>query len=399
MNNRGQGLSTLSGQAAPTTGNRMTLHVADITMFHAPASGGVRTYLEAKAGWLAASRPDVRYTLLVPDTGIVGTGAIHTLPAPPLPFSNGYRFPLRRKAWVDALVALKPDLIEAQDPYVTGWAAIEAGEKLGVPVVGYYHSDLTRLIGSRVGHWVDRGLNAYVAKFYRRFDRVLVPSRVMGEKLERLQVPNIVVQPLGVDLQRFHPARRDAQLRQRLGIDDDANLLIFAGRGSHEKKIPVLLQAMKLLGAKYQLLLVGSHMPRHVPDNVRVVDHFVPKDELAGMFAASDALVHAGDRETFGLIVLEAMASGLPVIGVDAGAVSELVTPDCGRLARAGDPTAFAEAVREVFAGDPLAMGRNGRRRAETMYGWNGVMTQLMRQYDMLTQRVVEEAPHVAAIG
>jgi alpha-1,6-mannosyltransferase len=377
----------------------MTLHVADTTMFYAPASGGVRTYLEAKAGWLATSRPDVRYSLLVPGATVGLVGAIHTLPAPPLPFSNGYRFPLRRRAWVDALVELKPDLIEAQDPYVTGWAAVEAGARLGVPVVGYYHSDMTRLIGSRVGHWADRWLNAYVAKLYRRFDRVFVPSQAMAEKLERLQVPNIVVQPLGVDLQRFDPARRDPQLRQRLGIDGDARLLIFAGRGSHEKQIPVLLQATRLLGERYRLLLVGSHMPKRVPGNVRVIDHFVPKDELAGMFAASDALVHAGDRETFGLVVLEGMASGLPVIGTDAGAVSELVTPDCGRLARANDAAAFADAVREVFAGDPLAMGRNGRRRAETLYGWNGVMSQLMRQYESLIHRTVGEAAHAAAIG
>ncbi len=377
----------------------MTLHVADITMFYAPSSGGVRTYLDAKARWLAASRPDVRYSLLVPDTDIEQAGHVFTLPAPLLPFSNGYRFPLRRKGWVEKLVSLKPDLIEAQDPYVTGWAALEAGQRLGVPTVAYFHSDLTRLIGSRVGHWADRRLNNYVAKLYRRFDRVLVPSRMMGEKLERLDVPNVVVQPLGVDLQRFHPARRDARLRERIGIAKDARLLIFAGRGSHEKKIPVLLQAMQRLGAKYQLLLVGSHMPRRVPDNVRVVDHFVSKDTLAGMFAASDALAHAGDRETFGLIVLEAMASGLPVIGTDAGAVSELVTPECGRLARAGDADAFAAAVREVFADDPRAMGREGRRRAETLFGWNGVMTRLMAQYESLTRCVAEEAPHVAATG
>jgi alpha-1,6-mannosyltransferase len=377
----------------------MTLHIADITMFYAPSSGGVRTYLDAKARWLAATRPDVRYSLLVPDTGIEQAGHVFTLPAPPLPFSNGYRFPLRRKAWVEKLIGLKPDLIEAQDPYVTGWAALEAGQRIGVPVVAYFHSDLVRLIGSRIGHWADGRLNAYVAKLYRQFDRVFAPSRTMGEKLERVGVRNVVVQPLGVDLQRFHPARRDARLRERMGIARDARLLIFAGRGSHEKKIPVLLQAMQLLGANYQLLLVGSHMPRNVPDNVRVVDHFVAKDVLAGIFAASDALSHAGDRETFGLIALEAMASGIPVIGVDAGAVSELVTPECGWLARAGDAAAFAVAVREVFANDPQALGRNGRRRAETMYGWNDVMSRLMGQYESLARRVAEETPHVAAMG
>ncbi|HTD28398.1 MAG TPA: glycosyltransferase, partial [Xanthomonadaceae bacterium] len=339
----------------------MAMHVADITMLYAPASGGVRTYLEAKADWIR-SQPQMRHSLVVPGAAPGNGEEIHSLPAPRIPFGNGYRFPALRKAWVEKLVELKPDLIEAQDPYVTGWAAVEAGERLGVPVVGYYHSDLPRLVASRVGRWSDLILEPYVARLYRRFDRVLVPSRVMAERLERLRVPNVHIQPLGVDLHRFHPARKDSGMRKRLGISEDARLLIFAGRGSHEKHVPVLLSMMQLLGDGYRLLLVGSHMPERYPDNVHVVDHFVPKDELAGMLAASDALVHAGDRETFGLVVLEAMAAGLPVIGVDRGAVSELLTPECGRIARAGDAGALAASVREVFDGDPVAMGRNGRR-------------------------------------
>ncbi len=367
----------------------MALHIADITMFYAPASGGVRTYLEAKADWLKA-HPQTRYSMLVPGDAAGRDGGISTLPAPRIPYGNGYRFPTLRGAWVDTLVALKPDIIEAQDPYVPGWAAVEAGQRLGVPVIGYYHSDLPRLVRSRVGRWSDIILDNYVAKLYRCFDRVLVPSKVMADKLERLRVPNVHVQPLGVDLQRFHPARRDARMRQRLGIPDDARLLVFAGRGSHEKHVPVLLQAMQLLGDKYRLLLVGSHMPKRYPDNVHVIDHFVPKDELAGMLAACDALFHAGDRETFGLVVLEALASGIPVIGADRGAVAELVTPECGQLARAGDATSFAAAVRDVFDGDPVAMGRNGRRRVETTYGWNGVMAGLLDHYASLTDAAVE---------
>ncbi|HEV2607914.1 MAG TPA: glycosyltransferase family 1 protein [Xanthomonadaceae bacterium] len=382
----------------------MALHVADITMLYAPASGGVRTFLEAKADWLR-SRPGMRHSLLVPGNGFACDGEIHTLPAPRIPFGKGYRFPALRKAWVEKLVSLKPDLIEAQDPYVPGWAAVEAGEKLGVPVIGYYHSDLPRLVGSRVGHWTDIILDTYIARLYRRFDRVLAPSQVMAEKLERLRVPNVHVQPLGVDLQRFRHSRKDMQMRQRLGIDPNARLLVFAGRGSHEKNIPLLLKMMGELGDRYRLLLVGSHMPTRYPDNVHVIDHFVPKDELAGMLAACDALVHAGDRETFGLVVLEAMAAGLPVIGVDRGAVAELVTPECGCLARAGDAKSFAAAVREVFDGDPVAMGRNGRHRVEAAYGWNGVMAGLLNHYAALTDVVVadeillEELSRVAAAG
>lgn len=365
----------------------MTLHIADITMFHAPASGGVRTFLEAKADWLR-TRPGLRHSLLVPGEALGCDGEIHTLPAPRIPFGNGYRFPTLRGAWTDALVALKPDIIEAQDPYVPGWAAIDAGQKLGVPVIGYYHSDLPRLVRSRVGRWSDLILDTYVARMFRRFDRVLVPSQVMADKLARLDVPNVHVQPLGVDLHRFRHSRKDLRMRQRLGIDPHAKLLVFAGRGSPEKRIPLLLKAMKLLGDRYRLLLVGSHMPSRHPDNVHVIDHFVPKDELASMLAACDALLHGGDRETFGLVVLEAMAAGLPVIGVDEGAVSELVTPDCGVLARAGDASSLANAVREVFAGDPVAMGRNGRRRVEAVYGWDRVMDGLLRHYAALTGAV-----------
>jgi alpha-1,6-mannosyltransferase len=376
----------------------MALHIADITMFYAPASGGVRTFLEAKADWLR-SRPETRHSLLVPGDALTRKGDIHTLPAPRIPFGNGYRFPALRQAWVDTLVSLKPDLIEAQDPYVPGWAAVEAGQKLGVPVIGYYHSDLPRLVSSRVGRWTDIILDTYIGRLYRCFDRVLAPSQVMAEKLERLRVPNVFVQPLGVDLQMFRHSRKDMQMRQRLGIDPKARLLIFAGRGSHEKNVPLLLKVMQLLGDGYRLLLVGSHMPTLYPDNVHVVDHFVPKDELAGMLAASDALIHAGDRETFGLVVLEAMAAGLPVIGVDRGAVAELVTPECGRLARAGDAKSFATAVRDVFDGDPVAMGRNGRRRVESTYGWNGVMTGLLRHYSALTDAVVAEGALVDGSG
>jgi alpha-1,6-mannosyltransferase len=382
----------------------MNLHVADITMFYAPASGGVRTYLEAKADWLKA-RPGFRHSLLVPGETAGHEGGIQTLPAPRIPFGNGYRFAVMRQNWVDALVALEPDVIEVQDPYVPAWAAIDAGERLGVPVVGYYHSDLPRLVGSRVGHWTDIILDNYVGRLYRRFDRVLVPSRIMAEKLARLGVPNVHVQPLGVDLHRFRHSRKDLQMRQRLGIDPRARLLVFAGRGSHEKRIPLLLKAMRQLGDGYRLLLIGSHMPTQHPDNVHVVDHFVPKDELAGMLAACDALVHAGDRETFGLVVLEAMAAGLPVVGVDQGAVAELVTPECGALARAGDAGSIADAVRAVFAGDPVAMGRNGRRRVEANYGWDGVMRGLLRHYAALTGAAFapdahdEEPVHVAATG
>ncbi len=101
------------------------MHVADITMFHAPTSGGVRTYLQAKHRRLA-QLPDIEASLLIPGGEAMQLGGLHTLPAPRLPFGQGYRFPVRRRQWSDALARLQPDLIEAGDPYVTAWSALDA---------------------------------------------------------------------------------------------------------------------------------------------------------------------------------------------------------------------------------------------------------------------------------
>ncbi len=356
------------------------MHIVDITMFWAPASGGVRTYLEAKAAWLR-QQPDIQHTLLVPGASARHDGDTRTLPAPSLPFANGYRFPLRKQAWIDQLIEMRPDIIEANDPYVPAWAALEAGRRLGVPVIGFYHSDLPRLVGSRAGHWTNRLMNRYVHNLYRRFDRVLAPSQVMADNLHALDVRKAHVQPLGVDARCFHPDKRTGRLRARLGLGDDTRLLVFGGRGAREKNLPVLLESMRLLGARYHLHLVGSHMPRQLPTNVTTSDRFASQDELAGMLADSDALVHAGDRETFGLIVLEAMASGLPVVGVDAGAIAELIVPGTGLLAEPLSATSMAETVQHLFRRDWQEMGQQARRHVENTYSWDNVFRLLLAHY------------------
>lgn len=360
------------------------MHIADITMFWAPASGGVRTYLEAKADWLR-DRPGVQHSLLVPGAGRTQEGDIRTLPSPPLPFGNGYRFPLRKRPWVDQLVELGPDVIEANDPYLPAWAALDAGQRLGVPVIGFYHSDLPRLVGSRAGHWTNRLMNRYVRNLYSRFDRVLAPSQVMVDKLQALGVTQAQRQPLGVDAKSFHPSRRTGQLRRQLGLDEKTHLLIFAGRGAREKNLPILLEALRLLGPGYHLHLVGSHMPRHLPDNVTRSEHFVGKEALASMLADSDALIHAGDRETFGLIVLEAMACGLPVVGLRAGGVAELVAPGTGLLADPLSASSLADTARRLFELDWHEMGRQARRHIERNYTWERVLESLFDHYLELT--------------
>lgn len=365
-------------------------HLVDTTMFFAPQSGGVKRYLLAKRAWLAR-RSDVRHTLLVP--GAVerddGNGLV-TLAAPRIPFANGYRWPARSGIWRDQLVALAPDLIEAGDPYLLPWAALDAGQHLGVPVVGFYHSDLPRLIGARLGRWCEPGVERYLRRLYRQFDLVLAPSRVMADRLAAAGVERVALQPLGVDTRRFHPCRRDPGLRRELGLAEDTRLLVFAGRFSREKNIPLLLDAFRLLGPRYHLLLIGGGRCLRPHPNATVYPYQGRAGEVARLMASCDALVHAGDQETFGLVALEGMACGLPVVGVRAGAIAELVDAAVGLVVPPGSAAAIADGVVALYQGDPASLGRRARARVEAEYGWDRVLYGLLTHYGRLAAPAFE---------
>ncbi len=371
------------------------MHICDVTMFWAPASGGVRTWLRTKRRWLG-ERPGLRHSLVVPGPRTMATPTGMEIAAAPLPGTGGYRFPLRTAPWVRALTRLEPDLIEAGDPYVPGLAALAAGRLFGVPVIGFYHSDVPRLLQARLGAAGARAAKPWVRRLYSRCDRVLTPSRTMARQLLALGIDRVHVQPLGVDPEFFHPRRRDPALRTRLGIPASARLLVFAGRAAREKNIPHLLRLARLLGRRYHLLLVGAGMPRQVPYNVTVLREFAGREAVADLLASSDLLVHAGDRETFGLIAVEAMASGLPVVAPRCGALAELVVPGTGVLVPPRDPGAMAEAVRLVFHQGAPAMGQRARRHAERNYAWSGVLATLHGHYRELLGQVPDAGPRRA---
>src|SRR3569832_2121490 len=147
----------------------------------------------------------------------------------------------------------------------------------------------------------------------------------MEDKLRAFGESRVEQQNLGVDIHLFNPRWRDESLRGELGLPRETRLLIYAGRIAREKTLPVLMEAMQGLGPRYHLLVVGGGArPRPLP-NVSFFPFLAAAPPPARLLASCDALVHAGDQETFGLVVLEAMACGLPVIGVAAGAVPELL--------------------------------------------------------------------------
>ncbi|MGZ5832845.1 MAG: glycosyltransferase [Telluria sp.] len=354
------------------------MHLVDITMFYAPEGGGVSTYLNAKSRWLAR-RPRMRHTILTPNLPTQGN-VVH-LPNLHVPGLHGYLWPWTVGRCARILRQQKPDLIEAGDASSAAWAALRAARRLQVPAIAFYHSDTPRLLRRRFGKLVEKGAERYMHALYKEFDLVLAPSKLIVQRLASIGIAHAVHQPLGIDSAVFSPAKRDPLLRAELGLAPDTRLLAFAGRFTPEKKLDLLVAAVKKLGHPYHLVMAGCGRTRPPPaDNVTVVGFLHRQEALARLLASCDALVHAGDGETFGLIALEAMACGLPVIH-SGGGIAELVDGSTGLQVRPGRIEDLCGAIEAVFAGDRETLSRNAVRRAG-WYDWNTIMPQLAARYD-----------------
>ena len=356
-------------------------------MLYAPRSGGVKRYLNAKRAWLARRRPEVRHTLVAPGPRDFhdGHGRV-SIYAAPLPFGDGYRWPLLKTAWMDRLIRQRPSIIEAGDPYTPGLAALKAGETLGVPVVGFCHTDLGALAALHFGDWAEKPVRRRWASIYSRFDLAVAPSRFMADRLAEAGVANAVALPLGVDTEVFRPHARARQaLRAELGLSEGERLLVFAGRPAREKRLEVLVDAVERLGAPYRLLFVGAGGGAPASDRTIEMDYLRTPELLGRVLAGCDAFVHANDVEPFGLIVLEAMACGLPVVGVASGGIAESVDDEVGALADRSDGGAMAQAIAGLFERDLTTVGAAARRRVEAQHGWETVFDALTALYGRLT--------------
>jgi alpha-1,6-mannosyltransferase len=347
------------------------MHLVDTTLFFSPTSGGVKRYLTAKHDWLK-SHTAHRHTIVVPGecTRLAADG-ITTIAGMRLPGTFNYRLPLSMRTWRSVLNALEPDLIEVGDAFHPAWCAASVAQRRNIPLVAFFHSDLARLLGRRFGAGVESSVARYLRTVYSRFDLVLAPSRTMCTYLSQLGVSRTALQPLGVDTGIFAPSRRTLDLRRMLGLPAHARLLVFAGRFSEEKNLQVLRGAMALLGPSYQLLLIGGGRSRRLSENVTVMPYRRDSVEVAQWLASADALVHAGTAETFGLVIVEAMACGRPVVGVRAGAVPELVDQRVGELAEPDSAASMAEAIRRLYARDLDAVGAAARRRVLQRFTWS----------------------------
>ena len=307
------------------------MHVLDITMYYAEEGGGISSYLNAKSNWLARNG-HVRHTILSSSVQRCSlTPSVIALPGIALPGINGYRLPRSLRTPARIVQRCRPDLLEVGDAGPCALAALHVRRRLNVPLIGFYHSDLHALVGDRFGPGAAAITGRYLRHVYNQFDLVLAPSRLMVHRLEQLGVTDAVHQPLGVDTGIFSPARRDAGLRERLGLPAGTRLLVYAGRFTPQKKLGVLIEAVRRLGRPYHLLLIGGG---------------------SALPASPNGTILPFERD--------------PGTGL-------VVRPDCAN--------SLGEGIAALFGSDMARLGANARHKACAHFDWNRIMPQLMERY------------------
>jgi len=369
----------------------------DLTQSWSDVGGGVRTYLLHKRRHILDSTPH-SHLMIIPgprDDVIEEERAVTvTVASPRVPGSPHYRLMLRNRAVRAALERYRPDLIECQDAYNLPWAAIGYRRKRPeTALVAAYMTDfptvyverpLAKFVTRPVAGALARVCYGYCGLLYRRFDAVFALSENGGAgKLRLLGIPDVEVVPLGVELGEFGPSRRDPRLRAKLGLADGQPLLVYVGRLDGEKKPDLVVDAFRRLprslGAKLVLIGEGplkAEISALGDERIVITGYMKSRAELARWLASADIYVSGMADETFGVSIVEAQASGLPVVGVAAGAMIDRVTDRIGRLGRVGDAAQMAANILELWNGDRRAMGEEARACA-LEYSWESSMDAL----------------------
>ena len=369
----------------------------DLTQSWSAVGGGVGTYLRHKRQHILQTMPH-RHLLIVPgprDEVIEDERAITvTIASPKVPGSPKYRLMLRNHAVREALESFKPDLIECQDAYNLPWAAIGHAKKhRGTALVAAYMTDFPtvyverpfrKVIGKTLAGAASRLCYWYCGQLYSRFDGMFALSANGGlTKLQSLGLDRIEVVPLGVELGDFSPARRDPQLRRKLGVANDQPLLVYAGRLDGEKRAQLLVDAFALLPRELDahLVLIGDGPLRESilelgDSRIHAPGYVGDRSELARWLASADIYVSGMADETFGVSIVEAQASGLPVVGVAAGAMVDRVTNEIGRLGPVDNAQAMARNILEMWDSDRAVIGKVAQHHAR-QYSWDRSMSDL----------------------
>jgi len=312
-----------------------------------------------------------------------GEARIDTVPSVPLPGYPSVRVSTASAHRVQqSLRRFAPDIVHLASPFALGWRGALAAERLGLPAVAAYQTDVSAY-AARYGLAMTTALaETHLVRVHRRATLTLAPSREAEEQLVRLGIDRVRRWGRGVDAVLFDPARREEHWEHRRPGEV---IVGYVGRLAPEKQVHDLAALQDMPGIR--LVIVGDGPARQrlqalLPDALFLGQLFGAA--LARAMASFDIFVHPGESETFGQTLQEAHASGVPVIATGRGGPVDLVRMGIdGWLYRPGDLDDLRMRVRDLVgdARKRRAFGRAGRAAVQAR-SWEVVCEQLLHHFD-----------------
>jgi len=375
------------------------MRVAMFTETFLPSTDGVVTRLLSTLPELARLGHEV--LLLAPDGGPSNYAGTRVEGFPGKPF---FLYPDKRVIWprtraLDLLREFRPDLIHTVNPVIFGWGAIIASRRMHVPLLASYHTHFPHFATVYGYRWATGLIWTYMRLIHNRATMNLCTSEAARADLVAHGFRRVRVWDHGIDLGRFRPKPADPAMRARLaGGRSERTVLVYVGRLAPEKQIERLLPLVRR-DAAVALAIVGDGPCRPQLERLfaGTATTFLGKlhgEDLVSAYTSADALLFPSTMETLGLVLLEAMACGLPVLAGRSAPTAALVRDGAGILYDADDPSSLDAAVARLRADPGLrarlaaASGQLGSAR-----GWDGPTRQLVGYYREALQDEGAEAP------
>ncbi|MBM5826357.1 MAG: glycosyltransferase family 1 protein [Cyanobacteria bacterium M_surface_10_m2_119] len=315
------------------------------------------------------------------------------VPAMPLPLYPELKLALPRPAVAEALDHFQPDLVHVVNPAVLGLGGIWLAKTKGYPLVASYHTHLPKYLEHYGMGMLEPLLWELLKAAHNQARLNLCTSTAMVQELSEKGIQHTDLWQRGVDTDLFRPELRSDPMRQRMlgGHSDTGKLLLYIGRLSAEKQIERIRPVLEAIpDARLALVGDGPHrqqLENHFRGLPATFVGYLAGEELASAYASGDAFVFPSSTETLGLVLLEAMAAGCPVVGARRGGIPDIVTDGVNGCLYEPDGSdggaASLTAAVERLLGDPQerqALRQAARSEAE-QWGWAGATAQLQRYY------------------
>ena len=317
------------------------------------------------------------------------------VPALPLPLYPELKLALPRPAVSEALERFRPDLVHVVNPAVLGLGGIWLAKTRHLPLVASYHTHLPKYLEHYGMGMLEPLLWELLKAAHNQAELNLCTSTAMVDELAAKGIEHTALWQRGVDTELFRPELANPAMRARLhgGHSDTGNLLLYIGRLSAEKQIERIRPVLDAL-PEARLALVGDgphrqQLERLFEGTPTSFVGYLAGDDLASAYASGDAFVFPSSTETLGLVLLEAMAAGCPVVGANRGGIPDIVSDGInGCLYDPDQPASLIAAVQRLLGdGATRAQLRQAARLEAERWGWAGATSQLRGYYHQVLEQ------------